>query len=167
MCKINENLCIGCGLCIKRCPMDAIKIINLPKNLDKNTTHRFHGNSFKLHRLPQPRPKQILGLVGKNGIGKSTALQILSGKIKKPNLGHFVDPPKWKDILAYFRGNSLQNYFKQLLEREIKARTKPQYVDTIPKHIKGQVKKVIKAIDKRKVSKKLAKKLGLKGLYDR
>lgn len=91
----------------------------------------------------------------------------MSGKIKKPNLGDYVNPPKWKDILTYFRGSSLQNYFKQLLEKEIKARTKPQYVDTIPKHIKGQVRKVIKAIDKRKVSKRLAKKLGLKDLYDR
>ena len=91
----------------------------------------------------------------------------MSSKIKKPNLGHYLDPPKWKDILAYFRGSSLQNYFKQLLEKEIKARTKPQYVDTIPRHIKGQVGKIIKKIDKRKVAKKLAKKLHLKSLYKR
>jgi len=32
--KIHENLCIGCGLCIKRCPFEAINIINLPKNLE-------------------------------------------------------------------------------------------------------------------------------------
>ena len=31
---------------------------------------------------------QVLGLVGTNGIGKSTALKILSGKLK-PNLGRF------------------------------------------------------------------------------
>ena len=31
--KIAENLCIGCGLCVKKCPFDAIRIINLPKNL--------------------------------------------------------------------------------------------------------------------------------------
>jgi ABC-type multidrug transport system fused ATPase/permease subunit len=37
-------------------------------------------------RLPVPRPGQVLGLVGTNGIGKSTALKILAGKLK-PNLG--------------------------------------------------------------------------------
>lgn len=35
-----------------------------------------------------PRPGQVLGLVGTNGIGKSTALKILAGKLK-PNLGKF------------------------------------------------------------------------------
>jgi ATP-binding cassette subfamily E protein 1 len=35
-----------------------------------------------------PRPGQVLGLVGTNGIGKSTALKILAGKMK-PNLGRF------------------------------------------------------------------------------
>ena len=85
---ISEILCIGCNICIKKCPFEAIQIINLPKNLDSETTHRFGPNSFKLHRLPIPRQNQVLGLVGTNGIGKSTALKILTGKTK-PNLGNF------------------------------------------------------------------------------
>ena len=40
-------------------------------------------------RLPVPRPGQVLGLVGTNGIGKSTALKVLAGKLK-PNLGRFA-----------------------------------------------------------------------------
>jgi ATP-binding cassette subfamily E protein 1 len=56
--------------------------------LEKETTHRYSKNSFKLHRLPIPRPGEVLGLVGTNGIGKSTALKILAGK-QKPNLGRF------------------------------------------------------------------------------
>lgn len=48
-----------------------------------------------MHRLPTPRPGQILGLVGINGIGKSTALQILGNQFK-PNLGRYQDPPEWK-----------------------------------------------------------------------
>jgi translation initiation factor RLI1 len=60
----------------------------LPTNLETQVTHRYTANSFKLHRLPTPRPGQVLGLVGTNGIGKSTALKILAGKLK-PNLGKY------------------------------------------------------------------------------
>ena len=46
--------------------------------------------SLLYFRLPMPRPGQVLGLVGTNGIGKSTALKILAGKLK-PNLGRFAE----------------------------------------------------------------------------
>jgi ATP-binding cassette subfamily E protein 1 len=105
---ISERLCIGCGICPKKCPFDAINIINLPTNLETQVTHRYSANSFKLHRLPMPRPGQVLGLVGTNGIGKSTALKILSGKLK-PNLGRYDNPPDWEEILKYFRGSELQS----------------------------------------------------------
>ncbi|WPG99479.1 Translation initiation factor RLI1 [Acrodontium crateriforme] len=133
---ISERLCIGCGICPKKCPFDAINIINLPTNLETQVTHRYSANSFKLHRLPMPRPGQVLGLVGTNGIGKSTALKILAGKLK-PNLGRYDNPPDWEEILKYFRGSELQNYFTKVLEDDLKAVTKPQYVDQIPKAVKG------------------------------
>ncbi|KAF1744458.1 hypothetical protein MXB_3642 [Myxobolus squamalis] len=135
---ISETLCIGCGICIKKCPLDAIKILNLPSSLEKDTTHRFGSNSFKLHRLPTPRIGEVLGLVGTNGIGKSTALKILSSKIKL-NLGRFSNPPDWQEILTFFRGSELQNYFTKLLEDKISSIVKPQYIDQIPKLIKGSV----------------------------
>ena len=34
----------------QRCPFDAISIVNIPSNLDRDTTHRYSENSFKLHR---------------------------------------------------------------------------------------------------------------------
>lgn len=49
---------------------------------------QFNSLLFWLCRLPIPRPGEVLGLVGTNGIGKSTALKILAGK-QKPNLGRF------------------------------------------------------------------------------
>lgn len=135
---ISEFLCIGCGICVKKCPFEAIAIINLPTNLESQVTHRYTANSFKLHRLPTPRPGQVLGLVGTNGIGKSTALKILAGKLK-PNLGRYDDPPDWTEILKYFRGSELQNYFTKVLEDNLKALIKPQYVDHIPRAIKGKM----------------------------
>ncbi|TPX63098.1 hypothetical protein SpCBS45565_g06861 [Spizellomyces sp. 'palustris'] len=141
---ISEELCIGCGICVKKCPFQAIHIVNLPTNLERDTTHRYSANAFKLHRLPVPRPGQVLGLVGTNGIGKSTALKILAGRLK-PNLGKFDDPPDWEDILKYFRGSELQNYFTKILEDNLKAIIKPQYVDHLPKTVKGKVNEILTA----------------------
>lgn len=132
---ISEELCIGCGICVKKCPFEAISILNLPTNLSTHVTHRYAANAFKLHRLPTPRPGQVLGLVGTNGIGKSTALKVLSGKLK-PNLGRYDDPPEWTEIIKHFRGSELQNFFQKVLEDDIRAVTKPQYVDQIPRSIK-------------------------------
>eukprot|EP00922_Rhytidocystis_sp_ex-Travisia-forbesii_P052373 GHVS01077687.1.p1 GENE.GHVS01077687.1~~GHVS01077687.1.p1 ORF type:complete len:331 (+),score=33.59 GHVS01077687.1:84-1076(+) len=163
---ISEPLCIGCGICVKKCPFEAISIINLPKDLGKETTHRFGANTFKLHRLPVPRPGQVLGLVGTNGIGKSTALKILAAKLK-PNLGRFDNPPEWQEILAYFRGSELQNYFTKILEDSIKATIKPQYVDRIPKQVKGTVGEVMARKDELGISPKLLKDLELEHLTSR
>jgi ATP-binding cassette subfamily E protein 1 len=145
---ISEELCIGCGICVKKCPFEAINIINLPKSLDSCQTHRYGPNSFKLHRLPMPRPGQVLGLVGTNGIGKSTALKILAGK-QKPNLGRFDTPPDWTEILVNFRGSELQNYFTKILEDNLKAIIKPQYVDHIPKAVQGKVGEIMSAKNQR------------------
>ena len=128
---------------MKKCPYDAISIINLPKDLSSDTTHRFSANSFKLHRLPCPRAGEVLGLVGTNGIGKSTALKVLAGKLK-PNLGRFDAPPEWKQILEYFRGSELQTYFTRLLEDRMKALVKPQYVDHIPRQVQGKVGDILR-----------------------
>ncbi|KAK9844826.1 hypothetical protein WJX74_007364 [Apatococcus lobatus] len=163
---ISEELCIGCGICVKKCPFDAIQIINLPANLSKETTHRYGPNSFKLHRLPSPKRGQVLGLVGTNGIGKSTALKVLAGKLK-PNLGRFDDQPDWQEILTYFRGSELQNYFTRLLEDDLHAIIKPQYVDNIPKAVRGNVGEVLKQKDQRQQMEHLLDALELNQVCDR
>uniref|UniRef100_A0A8C1Y509 ATP-binding cassette sub-family E member 1 n=1 Tax=Cyprinus carpio TaxID=7962 RepID=A0A8C1Y509_CYPCA len=163
---ISESLCIGCGICIKKCPFGALSIVNLPSNLEKETTHRYCANSFKLHRLPIPRPGEVLGLVGSNGIGKSTALKILAGK-QKPNLGRFDAPPDWQEILAYFRGSELQNYFTKILEDDLKAIVKPQYVDQIPKTVKGSVGSILSRKDDTKTEELVCEQLDLLHLRER
>lgn len=95
-----------------------------------------------------PRPGNVLGLVGTNGIGKSTALKILSGKLK-PNLGRHDNPPDWEDVIKYFRGSELQNYFTKILEDDLKAVVKPQYVDQIPRAIRTAEKSVKALIEGR------------------
>ncbi|KAG1932427.1 ATP-binding cassette sub-family E member 1 [Pimephales promelas] len=163
---ISESLCIGCGICIKKCPFGALSIVNLPSNLEKETTHRYCANSFKLHRLPTPRPGEVLGLVGTNGIGKSTALKILAGK-QKPNLGRFDAPPDWQEILAYFRGSELQNYFTKILEDDLKAIVKPQYVDQIPKTVKGSVGAILSRKDDTRTEELVCEQLDLLHLRER
>jgi len=163
---ISEELCIGCGICVKKCPFEAIQIINLPSNLEKETTHRYNANSFKLHRLPVPRSGEVLGLVGTNGIGKSTALKILAGK-QKPNLGRYNNPPDWTEILNFFRGSELQNYFTKILEDDIKAIFKPQYVDQIPKAVSGTVQALLDKKDQLNNQLSICEQFDLMNVRDR
>ncbi len=163
---ISEKLCSGCGICVKKCPFVAISIVNLPDELEKDCSHRFSENSFKLFRLPTPSPGTVLGLLGQNGIGKSTTLKVLSGEVK-PNLGHFQNPPEWSEIIQYYRGSSLQEYFQKISEANIKISHKPQYVDKIPKAITGKVNELLEKVDQRKVLNRLSEDLELKKIWNR
>jgi ATP-binding cassette subfamily E protein 1 len=135
---------------------------------DLCVARRYGPNQFKLHRLPTPRPGQVLGLVGTNGIGKSTALKILAGKLK-PNLGRYEEPqPDWQEILTYFRGSELQNYFTKILEDHLRAIIKPQYVDNIPKAApKKTVREILDQKNERGIKEHLITELDLAHILDR
>ena len=163
---ISEMLCSGCGICVKKCPFKAISIVNLPDELEKDCSNRFGQNTFKLFRLPMPSPGTVLGLLGQNGMGKTTTLKVLSGEIK-PNLGNYQNPPDWNEIIQYYRGSALQDYFRKMSENNLKIANKPQYVDKIPKAVSGKVGELLDKVDERKLLDKLAEQLELKQVWDR
>jgi ATP-binding cassette subfamily E protein 1 len=163
---ISEALCSGCGICVKKCPFKAISIVNLPDELEKDCSHRFGPNAFKLFRLPTPSPGIVLGLLGQNGIGKTTTLKVLSGEFK-PNLGDFENPPDWNTLIQHYRGSTLQEYFQKMSENKLKVSHKPQYVDKIPKAVSGKVSELLEKVDERGVLGELAEELELKKIWDR
>jgi ATP-binding cassette, sub-family E, member 1 len=157
---ISEDLCTGCGICIKKCPFDAIVIVNLASELGNEKIHQYGVNSFRLYRLPTLKKGSVVGLLGRNGMGKSTIVNILSGNLK-PNFGKYEVEPKWSEVIENFQGTEMKVHFEKLASGEIKSSIKPQLVYLIPKAFKGKVRDLIDKYDERKVSEKLIPRLGL------
>ena len=147
---ISESLCIGCGICVKVCPFDAITIVNLASELKTDKIHQYGMNSFRLYKLPTPKKGEVVGLLGRNGMGKSTVVNILSG-ILKPNLGNYEQPPEWDEILKYYKGTELKAHFEKIKNGEIKASIKPQQVHTIADAFDGTGKELLDKFDQRGV----------------
>jgi ATP-binding cassette, sub-family E, member 1 len=163
---ISEDLCTGCGICIKKCPFDAIVIVNLAKELGQDKVHQYGINSFRLYRLPTPRKGSVVGLLGKNGMGKSTIVNILSGSIK-PNFGNYQGKIGWDHILKNFQGTELKSHFEKIANGNIRASIKPQLVYLVSNAFNGTAKELLKMYDERKVSENLVEELGLKNALDR
>ena len=158
--RIDELLCTGCGICPARCPFGAISIINLPETLNKNPVHRYGENQFELYSLPSPLFGKVMGIVGRNGIGKSTVLKIMANLIK-PNLGRWKDPPVFKEVLNYFKGTETQKFLEKLHREEIILSYKPQQVDLIPKQFKGTVTELLARLGSEQEINSLAENLQL------
>ncbi|MEA3248602.1 MAG: ribosome biogenesis/translation initiation ATPase RLI [Nanoarchaeota archaeon] len=156
---IDETTCIGCAICVKRCPFEAIEIINLPSMNEDNIVHRYGENGFALYGLPIPKERSVLGLLGKNGIGKSTAVKLLAGT-ERVNLGKKSSSKE--DIKKFFRGNEILRYFENLDSKKISY--KPQNLSQLAIDVK-----VIDLLKKRgKITeiKTLAKKLNVENVLE-
>ncbi|MFB5624905.1 MAG: ribosome biogenesis/translation initiation ATPase RLI, partial [Nitrosopumilus sp.] len=158
--QIDEDICNGCGICVKVCPFDAITIVNLASELATDKIHQYGMNSFRLYKLPTPKKGEVVGLLGRNGMGKSTVVNILSGNLK-PNLGRYDNPPEWDEILKHYSGTELKQHFEKIEQKQIRASIKPQQVHHIAQAFDGTGKELLDKYDERGVSRELIKELGL------
>jgi len=164
---ITESLCSGEGICIKKCPFKAISIVNLPDPLENQISYRYGPDQFSLFRMAIPKKGKVLGLIGQNGIGKSTMLKILSNEIKL-NLGKFGDnAPDWKQIIDHFKGSELHQYFIDLKENKLNIVYKPQNITIIPKYITGRVVDLLSKGDDMEKVDQITEKLNLTEILER
>lgn len=151
----------------QRCPFQAIQIVKLPQELQEEPIHQFARNQFRLFSLPNVKEKTVIGIIGRNGIGKSTALQILSGAIK-PNLGKFEENVSDDEIIKRYSTKTLGTYFKNLFSKNLKLSYKPQRVELIAYAYKDQkVIDLLKKIDEIDKADYLMDQLDMSGLKDR
>ena len=158
---ISEELCTGCGICTKKCPFDSIMIINLSEELKEDKIHQYDPNGFRLYRLPVPRRGAIVGLVGKNGTGKTTALNVLSGKVI-PNMGVMENAPDWGMIIDHFQGTELKDHFERIYKKELRVSFKPQEVYQLAKVWKSDALSLLKMFDEKGTMNELVEQLNLK-----
>jgi ATP-binding cassette, sub-family E, member 1 len=158
---ISEELCIGCGICVKVCPFDAIDILNLSEELKSEKIHQYGVNSFRLFRIPTVRRGQVVGLVGRNGIGKSTALKILAGQLV-PNLGDYDGEPSWDRFLKYLSGREMKEHFERIADGEMRVSLKPQAVYRLPEAWKKETEVLLRRMDERKKMDEVVETLNLK-----
>jgi ATP-binding cassette subfamily E protein 1 len=144
---INESLVSDVDrIAVNKCPFGALRMVKLPEALKQEPIHRYGQNGFELFSLPTPVFGNVVGLIGRNGIGKSTAVKILAGLLQ-PNLGRPDQPATKKELIEYFKGTETQAYFERLQQGHVRVSYKPQQVDLIAKQYHGTARELLKKAD--------------------
>ncbi|MFB6185155.1 MAG: ribosome biogenesis/translation initiation ATPase RLI [Haloarculaceae archaeon] len=164
---ISEEICLGesCGICVEKCPFDAIEILNLPQELDQEPIHRYGDNAFALYGLPAPQKGKVTGILGPNGIGKTTAVRILADELT-PNLGRIDADTDWSAVMDAYRGTALQEYLESMHDGDVTVARKPQYVDRIPDRFDGTTRALLERTDERGQLDDLIDRVGIGPVVD-
>mgnify|MGYP000334883324 FL=1 len=160
---VSEPLCIGCGICVHKCPHDALTIVNLPDEKEKDTIHRYGMNEFRLFGLPAPEEGNVIGILGANGTGKTTAISLLAGEII-PNLGEWEEEGEWENVIDYYAGTDIQKHFIGVADEKIRVALKPQYVDRIPKMFDGTLRELLENVASTEKVNEFAEKINITSL---
>lgn len=136
--KVYEDMCVSCSACSGKrgCPFKAIQMVNIPTMIEGEGIHRYGPNGFRLYRMPIIKPNQVTGLLGQNGIGKSTIVNIIANKMK-PNFEKNKQLTD-QEIIASFKGNEMHKYMTRLYNNELKVTVKPQHVDKLIPYLKSR-----------------------------
>ncbi len=90
-----------------------------------------HGVECNVH------DNEILGILGNNGMGKSTAFNALSGRIT-PNLGDWLDQdPDWNNVIDALPKGELRDFFISVRESKGSIQTKFQQFSHLCNRIEG------------------------------
>ncbi len=127
---ISETLCIGCGICVHKCPFDAIKILNTPEADPSEIVHRYGYNGFRMYRMPIPPARGSRGSSARTGpesrppSGDSPGRKCrTSGTTNPPEPGR-----RCSNTTAAPRSAPTSNGYRRGSSRSV---LKPQYVDRI------------------------------------
>ncbi len=162
--QVNEDVCTDAeSVTVNKCPFGAIHMVKLPEKLASQPVHRFGVDGFILYRLPTPVFGSVVGILGVNGIGKSTAIKILS-RVLEPNLGK--ENSDFSGLLQYFKGSEAQVFFERLSKGQVRISYKPQAVEMIPRSFSGKVSELLKRADEKKQLGNVARILELESVLD-
>ncbi|MHA1376617.1 MAG: ribosome biogenesis/translation initiation ATPase RLI [Promethearchaeota archaeon] len=146
--KINSETCLKCGVCANVCPAKAIYVKGiLEEPTELVPTHKYpegeQTEGFRLYNLPTLISGKVSGLCGPNGIGKTTVLNIISGKLK-PNFGNSnlkSNQIQWKDVIKKVKESEMRNHFTSLSRNDRKIAYKQQVLRILFEKYQG--KKVV------------------------